>query len=309
MPTLSNFIQLFHFSNWEKIVTVGSITSNDPYSVVLKSSITNNVNSTSMSIKIPINGTITFTYAASSSGFLSISPFGYGLNANYVSITNSSTISETGTRTVNITGGDTFAFFTTQNATSNLQETTTTITNFSFTYAYPICYNEGTKILCLNPSTLLEEYIEIEKLRKGDTVKSYKHGYRKIDLIGKKKMINNPLIFMDCMYKLEKTPENGLVEDLMLTGGHSILVDDFKDKNINATTLGQCERIDDKYLVRVGTIQEFVKQENNDEYTYYHFILENDNDDSQRFGVWANGMLTDTPSKTEFIDHNYELLH
>lgn len=309
MPTLSNFIQLFNFSNWEKTINTGSITSNYPSSVVLKSSTTLQNDNTSMSITIPINGTIRFTYAASSIGFLNNSPFGYKLNTNTYLLANSSNTSRSGNRNVNITGGDTFEFFTTQNAITNMQETTTTITNFSFTYTYPICYNEGTKILCLNTSTLLEEYIEIEKLRKGDTVKSYKHGYRKIDLIGKKKMVNNPLIFMDCMYKLEKTPENGLVEDLMLTGGHSILVDDFKDKNINVATLGQCEMIDDKYLVRVGTIQEFVKQENNDEYTYYHFILENDNDDSQRFGVWANGMLTDTPSKTEFIDHNYELLH
>ena len=70
MPTISNFIQLFHFSNWTKTIPTGSITSNDPSSVVLKSSTTNRAVSTYMSIQIPINGTITFTYAASSTGFL-----------------------------------------------------------------------------------------------------------------------------------------------------------------------------------------------------------------------------------------------
>ena len=50
-----------------------------------------------------------------------------------------------------------------------------------------------------------EEYIPIEHLKKGDLVKSYKHGYKKIDLIGKNIMINNPKHFSKCMYKMEKT--------------------------------------------------------------------------------------------------------
>jgi len=307
MPTLTNFIQLFNFSNWTTTGNISRFTFIDPTTLIMAATTGTGLN-VKLSITVPINGKIKFSYNAFTEGFLSYSPFGYIINnGSMVALANSSSGTDSGTAQIDIVGGSTFGFNIYRAFTGASMKVT--ITNFSFTYDYPICYNEGTKILCLNPSTLLEEYIEIEKLRKGDTVKSYKHGYRKIDLIGKKKMINNPLIFMDCMYKLEKTPENGLVEDLMLTGGHSILVDDFKDKNINVATLGQCERIDDKYLVRVGTIQEFVKQENNDEYTYYHFILENDNDDSQRFGVWANGMLTDTPSKTEFIDHNYELLH
>ena len=48
----------------------------------------------------------------------------------------------------------------------------------------PICFNQGTKILCCNKN-LKEEYISIENLKKGDLVKTYKHGYKKIDLIGK----------------------------------------------------------------------------------------------------------------------------
>lgn len=61
--------------------------------------------------------------------------------------------------------------------------------NFTITsIGDPSCFNEGTKILCLNKK-LEEEYIAIENLRKGDLVKSYKHGYIKIDLIGKNPMI------------------------------------------------------------------------------------------------------------------------
>ena len=109
---------------------------------------------------------------------------------------------------------------------------------FNITYAIssisdPSCFNHGTKILCLNKN-LEEEYIPVQDLRSGDFVKTYKHGYRKIDLIGKNPMVNNPNVFTSCMYKMEKTEKNGLTEDLIVTGVHCLLVDDlgeFKEKN------------------------------------------------------------------------------
>lgn len=170
------------------------------------------------------------------------------------------------------------------------------------------CFNEGTKILCLNKN-LEEEYIPIENLRKGDFVKSYKHGYRKIDLIGKNQMINNPEKFIECMYKMEKTDDNGLIEDLILTGGHSILVDDLGIwKEENDKIFGSTPMIDDKYLLLSAVSKDFTKLENTNLYTYYHFTLENNGNDDERFGVWANGRLTETPSKKQFSNHKYTLL-
>jgi len=43
-------------------------------------------------------------------------------------------------------------------------------------------------------------------------------------------------------------------------------------------------------------------------YIYYHFILENNGNNDERFGVWANGILTETPSKNQFMNHKYTLL-
>jgi hypothetical protein len=175
----------------------------------------------------------------------------------------------------------------------------------------PSCFNEGTKILCLN-NHLEEEYIFIETLRKGDLVKSFKHGYRKIELIGKNFMRNNPKRFNECMYKMIKIEENGLIDDLIVTGGHGILVDDLgihKEENdklyydTNKTPL-----IDNKYLLLAAVSSNFVKLEDNNMYTYYHFILENNDDNDERFGVWANGVLTETPSKNQFNNHKYILL-
>lgn len=172
----------------------------------------------------------------------------------------------------------------------------------------PSCFNEGTKILCLNKN-LEEEYIPIENLRKGDLVKSYQHGYRKIDLIGKNPMINNPEKFNECMYKMEKTEENGLIEDLIVTGRHSILVDDLAEyKEENDKIFRTTHMIDDKYLLLSAVSKQFIKLENTNLYTYYHFILENDGDNDKRYGVWANCILTETPSKNQFTNHKYTLL-
>ena len=122
-------------------------------------------------------------------------------------------------------------------------------------------------------------------------------------------MINNPEKFIECMYKMEKTDDNGLIEDLILTGGHSILVDDLgicKEKNDKI--FGSSLMIDDKYLLLSAVSNDFTKLENTNLYTYYHFTLENNGNDDERFGVWANGLLTEAPSKKQFTNHKYTLL-
>jgi hypothetical protein len=131
------------------------------------------------------------------------------------------------------------------------------------------------------------------------------HGYRKINLIGKNTLINNPNINEDCMYMMEKNDSNRLSEDLIVTGAHSILVDDLGNKYNAYSNFynGLIPKIDDKFLVFASISTEFVKLKNTDLYTYYHFILENDgNDNDKRYGVWANGILTETPTKKYFIE-------
>lgn len=175
----------------------------------------------------------------------------------------------------------------------------------------PSCFNEGTKILCLNKN-FEEEYIPIENLRKGNLVKTYKHGYRKIDLIGVDTIINNPSKFHTCMFKLKKTQENGLIDDLIVTGGHSILVEDLgiykeiNDKIFGTTPMITTPMIEDKYLLLCCVSKDFEKIENINLYNCYNFILENNQNDNERFGVWANGILVEIPSKNQFLNHKYE---
>jgi hypothetical protein len=87
------------------------------------------------------------------------------------------------------------------------------------------CFNKGTKILCFNKETREEEYKSVESLKKGDLVKSYKHGYRKIDCIGKGTFTNGNSHPNFNMYKMKQSETNGLNEDLLVTGGHGILMD------------------------------------------------------------------------------------
>jgi hypothetical protein len=162
------------------------------------------------------------------------------------------------------------------------------------------CFNEGTKILCLNNKE--EEYVPIENLRVGDIVKTYHYGYRKIELIGKNHLINHPdNKFTSSMYKMEKTESNGLIEDLIVTGGHSILVDDLgNQKELNEKLFGE-QKIEDKFLLLAAASNDFVKINDTEKYTYYHFVLEDNGNDKMKFGVWANGVLSETISKQFFL--------
>ena len=123
-------------------------------------------------------------------------------------------------------------------------------------------------------------------------------------------MINNPNRFNECMYKMEKTEENGLLDDLIVTGGHSVLVDDLGEyKEENDKLLGSTQIIDDKYLLLSSVSKDFIKIDTIHLYTYYHFILENNGNDDERFGVWANGLLTETPPKSNFFKVNLLIIN
>ena len=110
------------------------------------------------------------------------------------------------------------------------------------------------------------------------------------------------------MYKMEKTETNGLIEDLIVTGGHSILVDDLgEQKELNEQLFGE-SKIEDKYLLVAAASKDFVKINDTKTYTFYHFILENDGDEYKQFGVWANGILSETMSKECFVKKSFVLL-
>jgi hypothetical protein len=109
------------------------------------------------------------------------------------------------------------------------------------------------------------------------------------------------------MFLMSKKGE--MTKDLILTGGHSILVDpsslteDEKEKNASLFN-NEVQLIDGKQLLLSAASSQFVALTDTDEHSYYHFILENDDDDDARYGVWANGVLCETPSKNFLKSEN-----
>jgi len=165
------------------------------------------------------------------------------------------------------------------------------------------CFNEDTKILCFNPETNEEYYAPIQNLNKGDLIKTYLHGYRKVDVMCKGKLRNNTKFFTTCMYKMCKTKTNDLTEDLIVVGGHALLVDKLSEEEYLRTCSiwGTPLKIDEKYLLLAGITDKFERIEGDNVFTYYHFCVENDGNDETRYGIWANGTLVETPCKKDIL--------
>ena len=158
-----------------------------------------------------------------------------------------------------------------------------------------VCFKEG--------STILTDkgYRPIQDLRKGDLVKTALHGYKAIEMIGKRDMHQLALTdrIKDQLYCC--SPENypELTEDLMITGCHCILVDDFvsdeqrdKTREVN----GQLFVTDRKYRLPACADPRASVYQNKGNHTIYHIALEHE-DYYMNYGVYANGLLVETCSR------------
>ena len=165
----------------------------------------------------------------------------------------------------------------------------------------PICYNKGTKILVVEDGQ--ELYKSIELLQPGDLVKTYLHGDLPIEFINSKRVINNPNVWSESMYRLPSTdPEH---DDLVVTGGHGILKPVLTRQEISADKRWfirnqRYSKIDNMYLQRAAFCKEFIQLTDKQEYTYYHLSLKS-NDENRRYGIWANGILSESTFKSDML--------
>ena len=117
-------------------------------------------------------------------------------------------------------------------------------------------------------------------------------------------MINDPSNWKKCMYSMKST-EN--FEDLIVTGGHSILKNISNELDFDKVWV-KCHRfskIDNLFLHRAAFCKDFIKINDNVEFEYYHLSLKSRNE-QQRYGIWANGILSESTFKSEMIKTFYK---
>jgi hypothetical protein len=160
------------------------------------------------------------------------------------------------------------------------------------------CFKEGTRILCLIDNK--EEYIPIENIRKGVLVKTHLHGYIPVNMIGTS-TIDNPSDASRIKNRLyrcsrEKYPE--LFEDLIITGCHSILVDELSEEEKEKTLelLARIYITDDKYRLMACIDKRADVYEIEGNFNIWHLALDNDNY-YENYGIYANCLLVETTSK------------
>lgn len=158
-----------------------------------------------------------------------------------------------------------------------------------------LCYHADTKILCLIDGD--EKYISIKDIEINTKVKTYLHGYKKVILKGMSKLTNNPVEQVHKLYKLNKNKCDELIEDLYVVGLHSILVDQLTEKQKEKISKywKTFLKIDNKYLLMALADERFEPCDNYETNEVYQIILEYENE-CDRYGIWANGILSETMS-------------
>ena len=156
-----------------------------------------------------------------------------------------------------------------------------------------VCFKEGAQILTA------DGYKKVEELRKGDLIQTVEHGFVPIDIIGKKQIYHDASAnrIKDQLYRCTHAE---VFDELVLTGCHSILVEDFFSDEQREKTMeynkGRVFITDNHYRLPAFLDDRANVYEPAGTYTIYHFALENA-DYYMNYGVYANGLLVETCSK------------
>jgi len=160
------------------------------------------------------------------------------------------------------------------------------------------CFKEGTKILCLINDE--EKYVPVEELRKGILVKTSINGYIPLHSIGHSKLYNpaNKLRGLNRLYKCTKENYPEVTEDLLITGCHSILVDESEitdeiREKTRELTKDNVWVTDYKCRLLTCLDERAEPYEEEGVFNIWHFALEHF-DNFMNYGVYANGLLVET---------------
>ena len=162
----------------------------------------------------------------------------------------------------------------------------------------PVCFKAGSKILTD------KGYKAIEELRKGDLVKTLLNGYKPIALLGKSELYHPAALtdrLKDQLYVCSQAAYPDLLEDLVLTGCHSILVDEFASAEQKEKVLAVHKKIyvtNKKYRLPACVDERSAVYPEAGTYTIFHLALEHDNE-RMNYGIYANGLLVESCSKRQ----------
>jgi len=157
-----------------------------------------------------------------------------------------------------------------------------------------ICFHGETKILTD------KGYQPVHTLRKGDRVKTIKHGFVPIALIGSSLFYNsgNDERIIDRLYVYTKENHPDVTEDLILTGNHSLLVNKLKKTELPkiVAVLGKMYGTDGHYRLPAYADDRSTPFPSQGIFSIYHFALEHESE-AANYGVYANGVLVETSCK------------
>ena len=169
--------------------------------------------------------------------------------------------------------------------------------SFSMT---PICFLKGTYIYTK------EGYKQIETLKKGDLVNTFKDNYVAIDTIVEEEMYHDASKPRNKgqLFKLSYPEYPQLLKELYITGAHSILVGKLSDKQKEGILRDYGKVFATDLFDRLPAYLDEKAQvhEESGTYTIYHLALENENVHSN-YGIFANGLLVESLSKHDCTHH------
>lgn len=161
------------------------------------------------------------------------------------------------------------------------------------------CFLEGTRILCLDEISNQMVYIPVQNIRKGMKIKTAKHGFVPVNMIGVSEIENEGSErIMNRLYRLKQAQYPDLFDDLVITGCHSVLVDGLTNKQIQDTLqiFDMVFMTDDKYRLLACLDEKAQPYEKSGDFTIYHIALDHV-DYFMNYGIYANGLLVESCSQ------------
>jgi alpha-tubulin suppressor-like RCC1 family protein len=157
------------------------------------------------------------------------------------------------------------------------------------------CFKTDAKILTN------KGYVPVQDLKKGDLVQTYLNGYQPIEMMGYNTINHHCLPDRNDkqLYVCSPAQYPEVFEDLVLTGAHSILVDNFVDETQRKETEKVLSLIcvtDRKYRLPACVDRRTTVYDKQGTYTIYHLALAHENY-YMNYGIYANGLLVETCSR------------